>query len=140
MFGFFPPIVGDIMVLVAFFVGPTGLIWGILQRRGANRSLVVEEGGLEINQFNALTTKYAELLSRAEAAATTASNEAKAAVEANAEMQSQINSLGDDLREVRSLFMDVVRQHGIQLTAEQQRRFEATKPPRRRPATRTRTA
>jgi hypothetical protein len=134
MFGFFPPIVGDIMVLVAFFVGPTGLIWGILQRRGANRSLVVEEGGLEINQFNALTTKYAELLSRAETAAVNAESDAKAAKEANADLQGQINSLGDDLREVRSLFMDVVRQHGIKLTPDQQRRFEATKPPRVRRA------
>jgi hypothetical protein len=136
MFDILPPIVGDIMILVSLFFGSGGIIWAYLQRKGANRSLIVEEGGLEVNQFNALTAKYAELLTRAEKAAQTASDDAKAARDANVQMrddmQGQINTLGDDLREVRSLFMDVVRQHGIKLTPEQQRRFESTKPPRAR--------
>ena len=56
--GFLPDWLGDILVLVAFVLGPSGFIWSILQRKDANRKLVVDEGGLSVSQFDSLNAAY----------------------------------------------------------------------------------
>ena len=128
MFGFLPTWVSDIMLILAFIAGPTGVIWGILQRKDANRKLLVEEGDHDISEFESLTATYKDLLTRANQATDNAVAEVKASVIQRQNMQGEIDELRDSVHDVRGLMRDVLRKHNIQLTPAEQARFDATKP------------
>lgn len=134
MFGFLPSWVSDAMLILAFIAGPTGVIWGILQRKDANRKLLVEESDHDISEFESLTATYKDLLDRANKATDAAVAEVKTSVTQRHQMQGEIDELRESIHDLRGLMRDVLRKHSIQLTQEEQARFDATKPKRRRPA------
>jgi hypothetical protein len=139
-----PSWVRDILILAGFLLGATSPLWLFLQHRQANRKLRVEEGGQHVTEFDKLTTKYRELAENSAAEAKQAKVDAKAALdevkgarEERQAMQEQIDELGFGLRDLRDLTRELLKQHAIVLTREQQRRFDATKPRplrQRRPA------
>lgn len=121
MFGFLPAWVGDLMLIAAFIVGPSGFIWAYLQNKGANRKLVVEESGLSVTAFNAATAA--------------ALAEVKESREDREAMRGQISHLiedNEDLRykhnQLRQLFIEVIRHNDMVLTPSQQAVFESTRP------------
>lgn len=132
MFAALPPIISDIMLIVAFVAGPTGLIWGILQRKDANRKLVVEEGGLEVTEFDSQRAGFKMLLDEQKELTAKALAELKASQEQRDQQADDIDELRGLLMETRSLFRRVVARSNIVLTPEEQKEFEATKPPRPR--------
>lgn len=134
---------------------PVALLF-ILQRRGANKKLEIEEGGLTVTQFNAQTSAYQDLLDRANASLK-ASNDNLAASVAELEtykserirLMAKVEEQGrkierleraDDaksselaetrhkLETLRTLFESYVARTGIPMTPEEQRIFEDTKP------------
>lgn len=138
MFEFLPAWASDVMILLAFVLGPSGLIWAILQQKGANRKLVVEESGLHITEFEALTNTYKDLLARSNAASEAATKAADAAQEEVRQsriqrelLQEELNEVRDTQRRLRALFSRVIARSGIVLTTEEQKELEATQLRRR---------
>jgi len=141
MLSFLPSWVSDIMLILAFIAGPTGLIWGFLQRKDANRKLVVEEGGLQVDQFEAqrqafndLLREQREITARAIAELGEVRTELKESRDQRAELTSDVEELRAMLVQTRDLFKRVVARSNITLTPDEQHEFEMTKPrpPRRR--------
>jgi septal ring factor EnvC (AmiA/AmiB activator) len=139
MLSFLPSWVSDIMLILAFIAGPTGLIWGFLQRKDANRKLVVEEGGLEVDQFEAqrqafndLLREQREITARALAELADTRKELSESRDQRKEMADDIEDLRSMLIQTRDLFKRVVARSNIVLTPDEQREFDATKPPRPR--------
>jgi predicted nucleic acid-binding Zn-ribbon protein len=134
---------------------PVALLF-ILQRRGANKKLEIEEGGLTVTQFNAQTLAYQDLLDRAGVRETNALAQLADAVKELAQykeervaLMAQVEEQGrkidrleraDDtkseeladtrkkLETLRALFETYVARTGIPMTSEEQRIFEDTKP------------
>lgn len=125
---FLPGWVSDLLTLLAFIVGPSGVIWLILNQRNANRKLKVEEigadvqqGGLTVDQFNAALPAYKDLLDR--------SNEDRdKALAQLAEYKAELNKFHQRHERLTRLFLVVVKQHNVQLTQEQMDELEATRP------------
>lgn len=137
-------------LLLALVTGSVpGVILFILQRRGANKKLELEEGSLGVSQFNAQTSAYQDLLDRANAAVTEARNETKkyraereALQRQVTEMREEIDKLktSDDqkgqellrtnnkLERLRALFLSYVKRTSIPLTEEEQSVFDDTMP------------
>lgn len=149
MLSFFPTWVSDALLILTFLAGPTGVIWGILQRKDANRKLVVEEGSLEIDQFQVQRQAFNDLLREQReinsgAAATLASVRAElvesrqqlASVRAElvesgeqrAHLSEDVKDLRNALDKVRNLFEQVISQNGVVLTEEEAFVFETTRP------------
>lgn len=121
----FPGWVGDLLSIAGPALGLPAIVSIILTRRNANRKLEVEEGGLKVSEFEALRAAYKQDRQEAEAE--------------NDRLHRDIDALRDDLdhfrdilRSLRSLFQRVVIRTNVTLTAEEQREFEATRPPIRR--------
>lgn len=121
MFGFLPSWVGDVMLILAFVAGPSGLIWGILQQKGANRKLVVEESGLSVTAFDAATAAALAEVQESRVDRQAMRGEIKALSEETEDLRFKQNQL-------RQLFIEVVRQNNIVLTPAQQKEFEDTRP------------
>jgi predicted nucleic acid-binding Zn-ribbon protein len=142
---------------VSLLVGTVpGVIFFVLNRKGANKKLEIEEGGLTVNQFDVQTKAYQDLLDRANknaAASEQALKEALAELETykservklmdrvreQGEKIAKLEGAADDtsheladtrnkLDKLRKLFTDVMARTGIQLTPEEQAVFEETKP------------
>lgn len=126
--GFLPDWLADSIALAGIFLGVPGIILFLLNKKGANRKLVVEEGGLTVAQFNAALPAYMDLLDREKGNAEAARIEIKAFTTEREEMKTEIASLRENQRRLYFLFLDVVRANNIQLTSEQQHEFESTKP------------
>lgn len=126
------------MLILAFILGPTGIIWSILNQKGANRKLVVEEGDLEVNEFSALTQTYKDLLSRSTTATEAAVKAAEAAVvevkqasEQRKVLQEELDEVRETQRRLRALFTRVIARYNIKLTEEEEAEFESTRLRRR---------
>jgi hypothetical protein len=132
MFEILPPIVSDAMLIIAFIAGPTGLIWGILQRKDANRKLVVEEGGLEVSEFDSQRAGFKMLLDEQKELTSKALAELKASQDQRNQQADDMDELRGMLIDIRALFKRVVARSNITLTPDEQKEFEATKPPRPR--------
>ena len=141
MLSFLPGWVSDVMLILAFIAGPTGLIWGFLQRKDANRKLVVEEGGLQVDQFEAQRQAFNDLLREQKEINAGAAKELSSVREELKESREQRAHLTEDVEELRAmltqtrdLFKRVVARSNITLTPDEQHEFEMTKPrpPRRR--------
>jgi len=126
----------DILSLIAVAIGLPGIILFFLNRKGANRKLNVEEGGLTVSQFNAALPAYKDLLDRANDDRQAAIDELAAYKTEREGFKTEIERLGEDIRTIRGLFTRVVERSNITLTHEEQQVFESTKPTRRRPVTR----
>lgn len=129
MLSFFPGWVSDVMLILAFIAGPTGLIWGVLQRRDANRKLVVEEGGLEVDRFDAQRQGFNDLLREQKALTDRAVAELEASRKQRERETIDIEELRRMLVQIRDLFSRVVERSNIVLTPEEQEEFDATQPP-----------
>lgn len=125
---FLPGWISDVLALLAFILGPSGVIWLILNQRNANRKLKVEEigagvqqGGLTVDQFNAALPAYKDLLDR--------SNEDRdRALAQLAEYKQELTKFHQQHERMTRLFLQVVKQNNIQLTQEQLDELEATRP------------
>lgn len=130
---FLPPWLANTLILAAFLLGGTSPLWLFLQRKDANRKLVVEEGSLDVSQFDALTKTYQDLLTRANNATAAAVAEVEKSQKAREDMQAEFEELRASQHQLRDLFRRVVARSNITLTPDEQREFDATKPrPRRR--------
>lgn len=141
MFGIFPDWVGDTLSLIAVVVGTPGLILWFLGRKDANRKLVVEEGGLTVEQFNAALPAYKDLLDRS-------NKERDAAIEREEALTKDFKAYRDetsatvaDLKTgqqgLRRLVLKLIAQHEYQPTDEEREILEMTAPRKRtRPITR----
>lgn len=133
MFGFLPAWASDLMVIGAFLLGPSGLIWAILQSRGANRHLVVEEGTLKKSEFDSITQAQSKLLEDARAEAAAAKREADEANDRLDTMDELYDQMRDVVHRLRSLFRRVVSKSGYSMTDSERAEFENTKPVPRPP-------
>lgn len=131
-FDILPPLVSDILLLLAFFVGPGGVIWLILSQRGANKKLKVEEigadiqnkvaeGSLTVDQFNAALPAYKDLLDRA-------NKDRQEALDKMGEYKDELDEVRDKQERLVGLFHRVVKVHKIQLTKDELDELEATRP------------
>lgn len=128
--------IGGIVGLLAV---PGGIAAVLLNRKGANKSLEIQQGGLDVQTFDSQRAAYEDLLNRATAATQAAQNATAAALEELAtykaereESRGQIEDTNDKLEKLRELFQSVVAGGGIVLTREQQAIFDDTKPTVRR--------
>lgn len=133
MFEALPSWVSDVMLIVAFVLGPTGIIWSILNQKGANRKLIVEEGDLDLKEFSALTQTYKDLLElahEATAKAVQATQEALKEVRESRvqreQLQTELDEVRDTQHRLRRLFTRVIAQYKIQLTEQEQSEFDNT--------------
>lgn len=139
-------IVRVIVEVTAISVGlPTIIAW-FLNRKGANKKLQIEAGGLEVSEFQAMREAFNDLLREQKEAAKNAQTAATAAQKAaddaileiknyRAERQKLLDTVQDQgakLDRLRTLFMRVIRRNSIELTEAERHEFESTKP---RPST-----
>lgn len=141
---------------------PVALLF-TLQRRGANKKLKIDEGGLTVTQFNAQTSAYQDLLDRANASLEAANHNLAVSVaeletykSERVKLMAQVEEQGrkidrlekaDDtkseeladtrhkLETLRTLFETYVQRTGVPMTPEEQKVFEDTKPIYRRNTT-----
>jgi len=128
LFDFLPPIVEDVLTLIAFVAGPSGLIYAFLNSRNANRKLIVDEAGLSVTEFDSLNAAYKALY---ETEKTTAKESIEELHKYKAERENilaELAEMRDFQRRRDTLFLSVVRRNQIVLTAEESAEFEATKP------------
>lgn len=128
MFGFLPEWVGDTLTLVAIFVGTPGVILWFLNRKGANRKLEVEEGGLTVAQFTATLPAYQDLLNRAGVREEAANQIATAATERAEQFKTELEIVENKLDRAILLFQKVIARSNIELTQEEMFELESTKP------------
>ena len=135
-------IIRTIVEVAAISVGlPTIIAW-FLNRKGANKKLQIEAGGLEVTEFQAMREAFNDLLREQKEAAKNAQTAATAAQKAaddaileiknyRAERQKLLDTVQDQgakLDRLRTLFMRVIRRNSIELTEAEQHEFESTKP------------
>ena len=129
---FLPGWVGDILTLLAFVLGPGGVIWLILSQRQANRKLRVEEiganvssqvakGSLTVDQFNAALPAYRDLLDRS-------NKDRDAALAKMEEYKGELDEVKEKQERLVKLFLQVVKRSNVQLTKEELEELEATRP------------
>ena len=135
MFGILPDWVGDTVTILAAVLGLPAIILWVLNRKQANRKLVVEEGGLTVAQFNAALPAYKDLLDRANTERETAEKERDDALRRIGPLehelfktQTEVNSLDDKLEEAVQLFTSVIERSEVSLTHDELRRLERIKP------------
>lgn len=132
MLAFLPEGLQDILTIVAVIAGPSGIIWLILQNKQANRRLKVEEAGadvqsrvaegsLTVEQFNAALPAYKDLLDRS-------NKDRDAAIAKMDEYKAEVDEIREKQDRLVKLFMQVVKRNNIQLTTEELRELEETKP------------
>lgn len=128
--GFLPAGVGDALSLVAMVLGLPGIILYFLNKNQANRKLVVEEGGLTVEQFNAALPAYRDLLDRANA-------DRKVAIETMETYKTEWDDVMAKQDRILQLLSRIVARGNITLTPEEVAELEATRPRRNlpRPAT-----
>lgn len=136
---------GEIASVVALAFGSgavPGVILFLLNRRGANKKLEIEEGGLGVNVFEAQTTAYENLLNRQTQATNDALTElgkykaertsilekVEKLERADEDRSQELRSTNTKLETLRALFQQYVNRTGIPLTPEEQLIFEETKP------------
>lgn len=129
--------------IIGGLLGIPGIIAWMLGRKDANKKLEIEEGGLNVTQFNSIINSYKGIAEAAEASAASAKESAamsQAAAEAALaqlkENQVEVTELRSKLSTVRDLFTSVLKRNGITMTAEELKLFEETSPAWRRPARR----
>lgn len=135
-------IIRTIVEVAAISVGlPTIIAW-FLNRKGANKKLQIEAGGLEVTEFQAMREAFNDLLREQKEATASAQKAAAAAQTAadnaiteianyKAERQKLLDTVeeqGTKLDRLRTLFMRVIRRNSIELTEAEQLEFESTKP------------
>lgn len=128
MFGILPDWVGDSLSLLALVLGTPGVVLFFLGRKGANRKLEVEEGGLSVTVFNAQTAAYKDLLDRANTRAANAEKEAKEANEKIDALQQEYAHMNSKINRLYNLFNRVLARNKIILTEEERTELEETKP------------
>lgn len=100
----------------------------LLNSKGANRKLVVEEGGLTVAQFNAALPAYKDLLDREKANTDRAREELETYRGEREKFKNDIEELRGNQRRLALLLQEIVRANGIVLDEDQQAEFDATKP------------
>lgn len=153
-------IFATVVSVIAAAIGLPGLILFFLNRKDANRKLDLEAGSLTVDQFQAQTAAYQDLLDRANSALSEANAKLAEAVtqidnfkEEREELQRKVSDLeravssleksdtektqqltdtNTKLDRLRTLFTSVVDRAKIELTYEEQRIFEETHPVARR--------
>lgn len=130
--------VRNIATLLALISGPPSIILWALNRKGANKKLEIEEGGLGVQQFNALMSGYKDQLDRAGSEIKTLQTDRDRLAEEVVEIkrtqsadQRLFRATARKLERVRRLFLRYSRRVGIPMTLEEQREFEMTAPPKR---------
>jgi len=135
---------------VSLIVGTVpGVIFFVLNRKGANKKLDIEEGGLNVNQFDVQTKAYQDLLNRANKATEEALAELATYKKERTRLMEQVEEQGRKIRklekadedktgeledarrkveQLRSLFTAILTRTGIVMTPEEQEIFEATQP------------
>lgn len=121
--GLFPDWVGDIVALIAMVIGLPGIILFFLNKKSANRKLVVEEGGLTVEQFNAALPAYKDLLNRANA-------DKKEAVDTMKLYKDELDVVNNKQDRLIQLFLRVLSRASITLTPDEIEELEATRPTR----------
>jgi len=119
-------------ILISLITGcvPATLLW-LLNRKGANTKLKLDEGGLSVTQFNAQTAAYQDLLDRSNKALAEALTELKSYKSERAELNKRVENQGNMLERLRELFTSYVTRVGIPMTEEELAVFESTKPKRK---------
>lgn len=125
----------NIMALIGTALGVPGIITILLQRKGANKKLDIEEGGLEVTQFSAIIEGYKQLLADE---SSRRADQTKAIAELRGEMndirkkereyERTTRDLYDKLSKLRGLMLRYVKRTGIDMTAAELDEFEQTKP------------
>ena len=130
--------VGVVSGILGVAVGTPGIILALLNRKNANRALVVQEVGAEVEQMSGINEGYKGLWEMEKAIRVEAVAELKTYKEEREGILAEVAELRDHSRRRDLLFMEIVRQNRIVLTKEQQEEFDATRPKpsyRKRPAT-----
>lgn len=95
-------------ILLALLAGSVpGVILFYLNRKGANKKLQLEEGGLTVTQFQAQTLAYQDLLDRSNSALTEANNKLNTS---NAKLEEAVAELATYRAEREKLMGEVERQ------------------------------
>jgi hypothetical protein len=122
MFGsLLPDWIGDAVTLIAVALGLPGIILHLLSRKGANRKLQIDEGGLSVQVFNAQNAGYKDLLDRAERTA----REATGTVE---EFKTELRNVNNRLNKMYAFLSRIIYKNDIELNDEEKAEFEAVNP------------
>lgn len=121
------------------------IISALLGRKGANKKLQIEEGGLTVDQFNAALPAYKDLLDRAdrdrdeaieklgkyESERIELLDRVRRLERADTEKTTELEITSRALETLRKLFQTYVDRTGIPLTTQEQAVFENTQPVKR---------
>lgn len=138
--GFLPVWVGDLFSVLGLPAIVLAVVVFLLNKKGANRKLVVEEGSLKKSEFDSFTVAQNLALAGAREEAATARAEAKEAkdeADETADRLDVMDALYDEMRDgimwLRGFVKKLVRETAYTMTAEELREFDMTKPPQRPP-------
>lgn len=131
--GVFPGWIGDLLSILGVPAILLAIVVYVLNRKSANRKLVVDEGSLKRTEFESFTAAQNTALERAGKEA----KEAKAEADEVSDRLDVMDGLYDQMREsiiwLRSYVKKITSMTGYAMTASESREFEATKPPPRPP-------
>jgi chemotaxis response regulator CheB len=109
----------------------------LLQRKGANKKLQIEETGADTNQFDVITKKYQQIADNWQKTAETAQKATETALaelekhkEDRETISGKLEETNTKLDQIRTLFKQVMKRSNIVLTPEEQEIFDSTTPSR----------
>lgn len=116
-----PDWLGDSISLIALAAGVPGIILFLLNKKGANRKLQIEEGGLSVQVFNAQNAGYKDLLDRADRTATEATNKVE-------EFKEELKDITGKLNRMYAFVSRIIYKNDIELNDEEKAEFERISP------------
>lgn len=134
--GVFPAWVGDLLSVFGLPAILLLIVQQLLQRKQANRKLVVDEGTLKRSEFDSFTTAQNDALEGARQEIKDAKADAREANDHADRLDDAFEAMREAFYRLRSWARKTLENHHVELTAEELAEFEATKPPPR-PSRRT---
>lgn len=131
--GILPAWVGDLFSVLGLPAILLAVILFILNSKGANRKLVVEEGGLKKSEFDSITDAQNKAIERAESAAEDAETKASIAVERADVLDGLYEEMREIIHKLRAQVRRVIASTNYQMSPDELADFEMTKPPPRPP-------
>lgn len=117
-----------VVAVLGVFAGVPSIILVLLQRKSANRQLVVQEVGAEVDQMTGINAGYKGLWEMEKAVRIEAVAELKTYKDERETLLAELTLMKSHQLRRDLLLMEIVRQNRVVLTREQQDEFDATKP------------
>jgi len=131
--GFLPSWIGDLSSVLGLPAIVLAVIVFLLNRRGANRRLVVEEGTLKKSEFESFTVAQNTALEGARKEIKEAKDEADYVSDRLDVMDELYDQMRESIMWLRSYVRKITSRSSYVMSVEEQAEFEMTKPPARPP-------